>query len=664
MTPLTPVDQWFTASLAVAMVMALWSVRRGAAAFGGFAAILIAGGAAQLALTEPLWFPALRLRPAGARDMAMWAILALEAGVGGAWLLRRGPWWTLRQIGETLGLGRVALALLISAAFSVSVMGYFAPEGGGLRLTAWLAHVVMGGALIAVHGLIVAAMLSVRSPVRGVHALSPVAPAMVAVLASTTLSVFAFENLPHVEDELAYLFQARTFAAGALTAPAPPELVRPALDYYLLDIADGRWFATTAPGWPAVLALGAAVRTPWLINPLLAGISVLLAHAIARRRLGREAADWLAIVMACSPWLLASAATLMTHTLTLVLILAAWLLVMRASDRGRRPAVNLLAAGLALGWVFATRALDGLIVGTLTGAWILFSARGGAAVALVRAGIYSLGCLLTGGLALIYNAAFTGRLTLSPLDRYLARTWGSEGNAYGFGATIGPPGGWGTLDLQAGHTPFEGFVNTLNNIAGLQFEFLGWPIGSLTLVLAFLMWGLRRSAPRDGFALAMIVLIVTVMAAMFFYWFAGSFYIGPRYWFLMAFPLLYLSAAGYQALALQAGGGEETDRRGHAVILVLCVFGLAVFTPWRGVEKYHGYGNYGSSVARAAASGTFGNAVVLVTTRHNIGSALVLNDPFLRRWRPVFLPDTGTWDDAALAEAFPGRKVIRYADPE
>ena len=56
--------------------------------------------------------------------------------------------------------------------------------------------------------------------------------------------------------------------------------------------------------------------------------------------------------------------------------------------------------------------------------------------------------------------------------------------------------------------------------------------------------------------------------------------------------------------------------------------------------------------------------MVLVTTRHNIGSALVLNDPFLRRWRPVFLPDTGTWNDAALAEAFPGRKVIRYADPE
>lgn len=664
MTALSPADQWFTASLAVALVMALWSVRRGAAAFGGFAALLIAGGAAQLALTEPLWFPALRLRPTGGRDLAMWAILALEAGTGAVWLWRIGPSWLLRQTRERLGLGRVLAVLALSAAFSVSVMGYFTPDGGGLRTAAWLAHVVTGGALIAVHGVMVAAMLSVHPPVRGVHALSPLAPATVAFLASAALAVLAFEGLPHVEDELAYLFQAKTFAAGALTAPAPPEAVRPALDYYLLDIADGRWFATTAPGWPAVLALGAGVRAPWLINPLLAAVSVVLAHAIARRRMGREAADWLAIVMACSPWLLASAATLMTHTLTLALILAAWLWVLRAGDRGRRPWASLLAAGLALGWVFATRALDGLIVGTLTGAWILFTARGGIRPALARAGVYSLGCLITGGLALAYNALFTGRPLLAPLDRYLARIWGTEANAYGFGDNIGPPGGWGSLDLQAGHAPFEGLINTVNNIAGLEFEFLGWPVGSLALVFAFLIWGLRRPAPRDGFALAMAAAVALVMAAMFFYWFAGSFYIGPRYWFLMAFPLLYLSAAGYRALIGRAGGSEEADRRGHAVILVLCLFGLGVFTPWRGVEKYHGYGNYGSSVARAAATGVFGDAVVLVTTARNAGSVLTLNDPFLRRGRPVFLPDTGALDDATLAAAFPGREVIRYTDPE
>ena len=40
--------------------------------------------------------------------------------------------------------------------------------------------------------------------------------------------------------------------------PAPPEAAWPGLDYYLIEIKDGRWFSATQPGWPAVLALGYA----------------------------------------------------------------------------------------------------------------------------------------------------------------------------------------------------------------------------------------------------------------------------------------------------------------------------------------------------------------------------------------------------------------------
>jgi len=37
------------------------------------------------------------------------------------------------------------------------------------------------------------------------------------------LSAFAFERLPHLEDEVAYLFQARTMAMGRLTVPSPAQ---------------------------------------------------------------------------------------------------------------------------------------------------------------------------------------------------------------------------------------------------------------------------------------------------------------------------------------------------------------------------------------------------------------------------------------------------------
>lgn len=485
---------WFLLALAVAGLAAFWSQRRGAPAFGAFAALLIIGGAAQLALTQPLWFPALRLHPNGLPDLAMWAILAVQALAVLGWFWHRGFRHGLCPLARRYGTGRILLLLLLSSGFCVSVMGYFSPDATALRLSPWLAHVAVGGGLIALHLATVTVLLSVAPPVRGTHALSPLAPAFVTVVAGLALSCLAFEGQPHVEDEVAYVFQARTFAAGALTAPLPPAAAMPGLEYYLFDSDGGRWFATTPPGWPAVLALGEAIGAPWIINPALAGLSVLLAHAIVRRRAGRDAADWVAIVMGSSPWLISAAATLMTHTLTLALVLAAWVWVLRAGDRGRSPWAPLFLAGLALGWVFTTRILDGLIVGTLTGMWVLLEGRTGAARAALRAAVYGLGCLATGSLALIYNRLFTGRPLQSPLDRYLAREWGTEGNAYGFGDNIGPPGGWGALDLWRGHSPLEAVINTTSNIVSLQIEFLGWPTGSLVLVFALLIWGFRRPA--------------------------------------------------------------------------------------------------------------------------------------------------------------------------
>src|SRR5204863_4075393 len=37
------------------------------------------------------------------------------------------------------------------------------------------------------------------------------------------VSLAVFERIPHNEDELAFLFQAKVFAGGALRAPSPPQ---------------------------------------------------------------------------------------------------------------------------------------------------------------------------------------------------------------------------------------------------------------------------------------------------------------------------------------------------------------------------------------------------------------------------------------------------------
>jgi hypothetical protein len=170
------------------------------------------------------------------------------------------------------------------------------------------------------------------------------------------------------------------------------------------------------------------------------------------------------------------------------------------------------------------------------------------------------------------------------------------------------------------------------------------------------LFALRGRWSRFDGAMLAVALVTIVTVA--FYWFAGSFYIGPRYWFLAAFPAVYLSARGLAWLSDAAPG-----KRGQigAAFLVLCAVSLLVFLPWRAVTKYHEYENVHPSMRVAAANDRFGNAIVLVTDRGDPASYLVLNDPWMRDpGAPIFLKDLGGAQAEAIRAAFPGRKVVHF----
>ncbi|MCB2117110.1 MAG: hypothetical protein KDE00_12635 [Rhodobacteraceae bacterium] len=640
-------DRWAVTALALALLVFGLCLRRRAPGFAVLAGLFLLGGAAQLYLTEPLWFPALKLRPEGAGEVLAAGILALE-GAAVLWAVVRLPLLArLRSATDAFG-GTALLALLIASAWLSSPILIYVWRGAA---TAYAAHVVVGGVLILMHLLLLLALGEVKSPVGGLYRLAPFGPAAVAVVASLVMGGWAFDHLPHVEDEVAYLFQAQGFAHGALSFPAPPEAARPGLAYYLLDIQDGRWISTSVPGWPAALAPFVALGLPWLLNPLLAGLAVLLGADITRRVAGQDEADLVALLMGTSPWIIAAASSLMPHMLVLVLMLFAWWMILRSRDgHGAR---RLFAAGLAMGWIFATRPLDGVILGVLTALWV-FAGPGGS---LARTVQYGVGCVLTGSLLLLHNLAMTGNPLKMALSAYLAREWGPEGNAFGFGPDIGPPGGWGALDLWPGHSPSEAVLNTINLAASLQFDLLGWSIGSLALFIAFILW--RRGWSK--FDVAMVMVVVAVVGTMACYWFADSYYFGPRYWFPAAFAFFYLSARGFEAVRIRLGSDSGPERvRLYTAVGLSCLFGLMVFTPWRGVTKFHEYGNFHAAFRDAARTGQFGNAVVILTERGDEGTAFVMNDPYLSDDRPIFLLENAALDDDALRAAFPGREVVHF----
>ncbi|WP_298854367.1 hypothetical protein [uncultured Ruegeria sp.] len=646
---LTELRLWFAAMAIAALLVVGVFRQRGQLLFGLLGAALLLGSAARLWLTQPLWFPRLEISATPPENLIMLAILAGQTVLTGFVLVRPQGRAAITGLMAEAGRWRLILLLGLVAAFCVSATPYVAY---GYYLAFGL-QIGIGGALNLVQMATLVAAFTVSGPDRAPRIPVP-ALAVFATLASAVLAWAAFDRVPHVEDEVAYLFQARTFAAGVLGSPAPPEAAQPALEYYLFDIRGDQWIGVPAQGWAIVLSLGVLAGVPWLVNPVLTGVSVWLAHGIVCRAVSRERADLVALLMATSPWVLAVGGTLMAHSTTLVMVLLGWWCLLRAGEGSTRRDVMLaLVAGLALGWAFVTRQLDGLIISVLTGLWLLRRLPGGIGQVVACA----LGGVLSGGVFLLLNLTITGDALLTPQADYLSRLWPDTQNAYGFGPHVGPPAeSWGALDIWVGHSPAEGLLNLINGFTALNYELLGWTFGSLVPVWIVFIWGKKLT----GFDRAMLVVFAILVGALFFYWFTGTFYLGPRYWHTALLPALALAAAGIETIRDRLP--EQHRGRLHCVILLLCAVSVVSFTPWRGVSKYNGYGGYTGDIRRQAAG--LGNALVFVSTQGDIGSALYLNDPFLPEGKPIFLRDMGPEQNAAIIAAFPGREAVYLKDSE
>ncbi|MDH4046494.1 MAG: glycosyltransferase family 39 protein, partial [Gemmatimonadota bacterium] len=525
-------EAWWTAQFGLAICLA------GVAAYPGWrraallgALFLLATGA-QLALTSPLWLQYLELRPrmlvTGTRPVAL-AVLGLQGVtvlVGMRGRLRDLVAGVRRLM--TVRVVMVAVLLLVLAGAHASI--FYPHFPAPYYVAGYVAQLVAVGALFAlnaVHLWLLARALpadvlsrlgerigraitlpgQVRPPTRIDRWVPWLLAAFVAVL-SGWLAVTVFERVPHMEDEVAFIFQAKQLASFGLTGPAPP--VPDAFMTYLLDTEAGRWFATTKPGWPLVLAIGVSAGAPWLVNPVLAAVCVLLLHALALRLTDRGTAHLVGLLGATSPWVLFLAASQMGHILPLLLTVGAFLLIHMAVER-QRPFLA-LAAGLALGYGVLTRPLDGVVVGVLAGVYLLIESR-------VRWRLlipFAVGCV-GGSIGLLpYNAGVSGAPLRDPMMGYLDRLWYPGANRLGFGDDIGPPGGWGNLDPAPGHGLAEAVLNANQNLYNLNFELHGWALGSLLLIFAYLAFGRQSRLDRR-----LWVFCLALVATYSLYWFSG-----------------------------------------------------------------------------------------------------------------------------------------------
>jgi len=487
---------------------------------------------------------------------------------------------------------------------------------------------------------------------RSVDAMALLAALWVTALAAA-LSFFSYERHPHIPDEVVYLLHARYLAEGMLAMPAPP--VPEAFNIDLMNYEADRWFCPVPPGWPAMLALGVLIGAAWLVNPILGGLNVLLAYALARELYDRRAARLTALLLCFSPWHVLMAMNFMPHTFTLTCALGAAVAVTRArrSDKTKRACGWALLGGVAAGMVGLIRPLEGLVVAGLIGLWVI--GVGGRRLKISGMAAFALGLIAVGAAVMPYNKLLTGSPTKFPIMAYTDKYYGPKTNALGFGPERGL--GW-ALDPYPGHGLRDVLVNSNLNLTSINIELFGWSMGSLLFIALLVFAGQTRG--RDYLMLATIA---AVFVAHIFYWFSGGPDFGARYWYLMIIPCVALTVRGIQFLEEKLNHGPagftEDGARVIISVLSLCALTLVNYFPWRAIDKYHHYLRMRPDIHHLARQYNFGKSLVLIRGERfpDYESAAVYNPLDLRAAAPVYVWDRNPEVRAKALNAYADRTV-------
>jgi len=650
----------FAAALAVAAAAALigWTANSAWAASGRWLALAAIGQAAALQLIDAgilIHYQHYRLPAQATSDSVLLCALVAVAcqalfvtvGLAGHWAAIR-AWLESRRHMAALG---AVIVLCGSVAAAVSRDPRFFLWEAAMSLALQLVNA--GNILLVVWALPTRALKTIAGRLDSLLG-SPeeegpasidrfaLCAALWVVVLSALLAFFVYERHPHVADEVVYLYNARYFAQGQITMPPPP--VAAAFDVDLMEYRPDKWYGAVPVGWPAILAIGAAVGAPWLVNPVLAGFNVLLSYLLLSELYPRRTVRIAVLLLCVSPWHVFLAMSYMTHTATMTCSLLAFLGVARARRTGLLRWACLAGIGVGLGSTI--RPLDGLIAAVLTAAWAI--GPGGRRLRFPALAALGAATCLAGALALPYNKALTGSAITSPLMQYTDEQYGAKSNAYGFGPDRGL--GWPT-DAYPGHTPFEAVINAELNGATVNTELFGWSTGSILLIGALLVSGAVRRA--DYLMLAAIAAVVLAYAP---YWGNGGPDFGARYWYLMLLPAIALSARGLESLEERMPAAGRQNVRATVAVAALCALALVNYFPWRSLDKYRHYLRMRPDVQALAKRHHFERSLILVRGERfpDYASAAIYNPLDLHANQPVY-----AWDRNPAVRA----QVLReYAD--
>lgn len=397
---------------------------------------------------------------------------------------------------------------------------------------------------------------------------------LISILVTFYVTKEFFEGIPHLEDEIAYVWQARAIADGNLTVTSPSQ-ARSFLVPFVVD-HNGQRFGKYPLGWPVILAIGVRLGIRSMINPLLAGLGVWFTYRLGKKVFGETVGILAAALTLTSPFFLMNSGTLLSHSFGLVLSTAfalAWIDGFGKPDAPRRN-LPTIVAGLTLGVLVLTRPLTAVAVAlpfAIHGFYLLIRADWHTRRHVIAVGVLTLAVSV---LTFLWQFAVTGDPLLNPYTLW----WPYD--KVGFGPGHGVTENGHNMNLARINTRFSLQVGYSDLFGWGRFSWIFLPLGILAVLQRRNWQGLLVAAVFPS-------LVIFYMA----YW-VGAWIFGPRYYFEGLFSLTLISGAGIAWIAGWPIQPSETWPKYHgwkrfrplflsAAVFVLVVGNLVFYTPAR-----------------------------------------------------------------------------------
>lgn len=448
-----------------------------------------------------------------------------------------------------------------------------------------------------------------------------------------------FDGAAGTYDGCMYMFQARLFSHGMLSAQTPPE---PQFFQYSHIILSDKWYTQFPPGFPGILTLGVLLRIPWLVNPLLGALTIAGIYLIANELYGKNIAKLSALLACASSFFLFMSSEFMAHTSTLFFLTTAFLSFVWMVKK-KRPLLSAVVCGSALGIALLCR--------PYTTAWFCVS-LGIAAIVMRRH--LSISQILIGAVPLIaavlvflaYNAATTGHPFL-----------------FGYIVAHGKehlPGFHQDPWLEQPHTIVQGLKYLIGNLNVFNDYLFEWPVPSLFFVALYLAFG-----KKEAWDWLLVGWLSSLFIGYVFYFF-NNIHFGPRFVYETLPAAILLTSKGIATSIQLLAAWQKTPSYAHArsaiCFILTGLFLFAIFLNIPATVKSYQSHHYGKDVTihKYFEENSVERALVFVKDAATFRAHYPLNVPFAK---PHIYAKNRRTENRKLAEQFPDYRYF-IADEE